>query len=367
MSTTAEPESSPRHRAVILQGRGKTSLETLPRPSPAPGEILLRLRCCGLCGTDLFKITQDTPPIGRVLGHELVGTVAELGEGVESFSVGDRVVTPHHVPCGHCHLCLHDSQTLCRIFREDLIVPGGFSEYFVVRSRAVEHAAHVVPDSVSDSVAMFLEPAACVLRGIERAGLPVPGGPLDQGITALILGAGSMGLLHLLVLRSLFADLEIVVSDPLAHRRELARRWGAQTVVSPDGLDQRVAERTRGRGADCVFDTVGRPDALRQAIGASREGATVVLFAHARPGAELNVELNAIFKSERHLVGTYSGGPAEQARIWELLVRGRLDPSPLVTHRLPLSRFEEGVDLALNHDALKVVFVPDEEFGPEPA
>ncbi len=367
MSTTAESESSPRHRAVVLQGRGKTSLETLPRPSPAPGEILLRLRCCGLCGTDLFKITQDTPPIGRVLGHELVGTVAELGEGVESFSVGDRVVTPHHVPCGHCHLCLHDSQTLCRIFREDLIVPGGFSEYFVVRSRAVEHAAHVVPDSVSDSVAMFLEPAACVLRGIERAGLPAPGGPLDPGITALILGAGSMGLLHLLVLRSLFADLEIVVSDPLPHRRELARRFGAQTVVSPDGLDQRVAELTRGRGADCVFDTVGRPDALRQAIGASREGATVVLFAHARPGAELN--WSSTRSSNRSVIW------------WEPI---RVDPqsrpesgsswsggASIPPHSSPTDcryrDFEEGVDLALNHDALKVVFVPDEEFGPEPA
>jgi len=365
MSTTAEPTSHSWNRAVVLQGRGRTRLETLPRESPGPGEILLELRCCGLCGTDLFKITQDIPPVGTVLGHELVGTVAELGDGVVSFGIGDRIVTPHHVPCGHCHLCRCGNQTLCQVFRENLIVPGGFSEFLIVRSRAVEHAARVVPDPVSDEVAMFLEPSACVLRSIDRAGLPHPDRSSGQGLTALILGAGSMGLLHLLVLRSLYTDLQVVVSDPLPHRREMAMHLGATAAVPPGAMRSRVAEHSNGGGADCVFDTVGRPDALRQAIGTTREGATAVLFAHAKPGEELLVELNSLFKSERRLVGTYSGGPAEQSRVWDLLVQGHLDPALIVTHKLPLSSFEEGVGLALNHQALKVLFVPDEEFGSE--
>lgn len=365
MSTTAENGDSLPNRAVRLQGKGQTSFASLPIQHPGAGEILLRLRSCGLCGTDLFKIDQDRELDGQVLGHEVVGTVIEMGAGVDSFAIGDRIVTPHHVPCGRCHFCLHDSQTLCDVFRADLLVPGGFSELFIVRSRAVEQAARKVPDSIRDEVALFLEPAACVLRGIERAGLPASHHPTGQGSTALILGAGSMGLLHLLVLRSLYPDLAVVISDPLPSRREMAARLGANSAIDPEALDRGVAAMTEGRGADCVFDTVGRPGALRPAIDATREGATVVLFAHARPGDELQIELNSIFKSERRLVGTYSGGPDEQAKIWQLLIDGALDPSPLVTHRLPLSRFQEGIRLVLARQALKVVFEPDEEIDSE--
>ena len=358
MSTLAENPSHSVSRAVVLKGRGTTRLETLARPHPGPGEILLELRCCGLCGTDLFKIDQVAPVVDTVLGHEVVGTVTQLGKGVESFSIGDRVVTPHHVSCGHCHLCRSGSPTLCEVFRQDLLEPGGFSEFFVVRSRAVDQAARRIPDSLSDEVALFLEPAACVLRGIDRAGLPDPQLSADLEQIALILGAGSMGLLHLLVLRSLYPHLQIVISDPLPRRRETAIEMGATAAAAPDAIGSIVFEHSRGSGADCVFDTVGRPDVLRQAIGTTREGATLVLFAHAKPEEELIVELNTLFKSERRLVGTYSGGLEEQARVWDLLVQGQLDPSPLITHTLPLSRFSEGVDLARGHQALKVVFIP---------
>ena len=367
MSTTARKPSEAQSRAVVLEGQGQTRLESLPTRAPAPGEILLDLRCCGLCGTDLFKIAQPSPSVGSVLGHEVVGTVTRIGAGVDSVSMGDRVVSPHHVPCGRCHFCLNGSETLCQIFREDLISPGGFSETFILLPRAVERAARVLPSSLTDEAALFLEPSACVLRGIDRAGLPRGQSFSGQGQTALILGAGSMGLLHLLLLRALFPDLHIVVSDPIPGRRKMAQDLGATAAGAPENYDRQVADVSANRGADWVFDTVGRPDVLRQAIGSTREGSTVVLFAHAKPGQDLKLELNTLFKSERHLVGTYSGGPDEQARIWDLLVEGRLDPSPLVTHKLPLSRFQEGVDLVLAHQALKVLFVPDTEVNSEPA
>lgn len=338
-------------------GDGSVRIETRPRPAPGPGEMLLRLRVAGLCGTDLFKLRHAAVPSGTVLGHEVVGSVAALGEGVTGFALGDRVVVPHHVACGECDFCRRGSEPSCPAFRENLLAPGGFSEWVLVRERAVRLAVFGLPPSLKDEAAVFLEPAACVLRGIRQARLPEIAltGP-SPGCVA-ILGGGSMGLLHLLVLKAVHPGLRVVVSDPLEERRELARTLGADAAVTPEDLD------SGGHGADAVFDTVGGAGPLETALTLSRPGGAVVLFAHAdaEGGEKAAFDLNAFFKSERRLVATYSSALAEQREVYRLLVSGRLDPSPLVSHRLPLSRFAAAVELARERRAMKVLLVPDEE------
>jgi L-iditol 2-dehydrogenase len=343
--------------------RGVIQVESRPRPRPGPGELLLSLRCAGLCGTDLFKIRYGTVPPGTVLGHEVVGTVEALGAGVAGFALGDRVVVPHHVACGACALCRRGSETLCPVFRENLLSPGGFSDRVLVRERAVRRAAFGLPAHVTDEAAVFLEPAACVLRGIRHARLSeiaASGHPV-----AVLLGGGSMGLLHLLVLKVLFPDLRVAVSEPLEERRALALRLGADAAVSPAEARTAVAAMSGGSGglgADVAFDTVGGAGPLDSALALTREGGTVVLFAHA-PGSgpsseRAGFDLNAFFKSERKLIATYSSALAEQREIYRLLATRRLDPSPLVTHRLPLARLGEAIELASGRQALKVLLVP---------
>ncbi len=345
---------------------GAVRLETRPRPEPGPGEMLLRLRYAGLCGTDLFKLAHGTAPEGSVLGHEVVGTVEVLGEGTAGFAPGDRVVVPHHVACGQCAFCLRGSEPLCSAFRENLLFPGGFSEWVLVRERAVRKAAFGLPPHVPDEAAVFLEPAACVLRGIRHARLaetalpgPVPG-------CAAILGGGSMGLLHLLVLKAVHPTLKVAVADPMEERRALALRLGADAAASPGAPFQVAAGGlTGGLGADAVFDTAGGAGPLEDALAVSRPGGAVVLFAHAPSGEKgqgekAGFDLNAFFKGERRLLGTYSSSLADQRDIYRLLVTRRLDPSPLVTHRLPLSRFDEAVTLARERRALKVLLTPGE-------
>ncbi len=349
---------------------GAIRLESRPRPVPGPGEMLLSLRCAGLCGTDLFKIRYGTVPPGTVLGHEVVGTVEALGAGAAGFSPGDRVVVPHHVACGECALCRRGSDTLCPVFRENLLSPGGFSDRVLVGERAVRRAAFGLPDGVPDEAAVFLEPAACVLRGIRHARLAETASPPGHPPVAAVLGGGSMGLLHLLVLRVLFPDLRIVVSEPLEDRRALALRMGADAATPPADARAAVDAVSRNLGADVVFDTVGGAAALESALAAGREGGTVVLFAHASgagPSAErAGFDLNAFFKSERKLIATYSSGLAEQREIYRLLATRRLDPSPLVTHRLPLSRLAEAIELARERQALKVLLVPDQQCAEAP-
>jgi L-iditol 2-dehydrogenase len=250
---------------------------------------------------------------------------------------------------------------MCPAFRENLLEPGGFSELVLVRERAVRLAARKVPDDIPDAAAIFLEPAACVLRGILRAGLPAAGSPKETPGCAVVLGAGSMGLLHILVLRALHPRLKILAADTLGERLRLALELGADRAEVPvnEQISSLVRETTGGLGADAVFDTVGGASLLELALGLMREGGTVVLFAHAPENERARFDLNELFKHERRIVGTYSGARREQHQIYELIERGRLDASRLVTHRLPLSRFDEAVELTRARKALKVLLVPE--------
>lgn len=353
-------------RVVVCAERGAVRVETRPRPEPGPGELVLRLRCAGLCGTDLFKLRHATAAPGSVLGHEVVGMVEALGEGPGrdqlGFEPGDRVVVPHHVACGVCDLCRRGSETLCPLFRENLLVPGGFSEHILVRERAVRLATFGLPPHVPDEAAVFLEPAACVLRGIRQSRLDEMPAALPE--VAAIVGGGSMGLLHLLVLRAVRPGLRVAISDPLEERLEHARELGADAAVPPGYARDAVDSLSDGFGADVAFDTAGGPEALAAALGLVRPGGTVVLFAHAGEGERAGFDLNAFFKSEGKLIATYSSSLAEQREVHRLMAARRLDPSPLVTHRLPLSRFEEAVGLARELRALKILLTPDEETAP---
>lgn len=346
---------------TVAVGRGgEVRLESRPQPMPGPGEMLLRLRCAGLCGTDLFKLRHGLAPEGAVLGHEVVGTVAALGAGTVGFAPGDRVVATHHASCGDCELCRRGNEPLCPAFRENLLEPGGFSDWVLVRERAVRKTVFGLPTHLSDEAAVFLEPAACVLRGMRHARLAETSLPGSHGGVA-VLGAGSMGLLHLLVLKAVYPPLPVAVCDPLEERRELACRLGADAAAPPgQAFQQATHELTRGLGADAVFDTVGGAGPLEEALAVSRPGGAVVLFAHADSGERAGFDLNAFFKSERRLLGSYSSALADQREAYRLLVTRRLDPSPLVTHRLPLSRFAEAVALARGRRALKVLLIPDE-------
>jgi threonine dehydrogenase-like Zn-dependent dehydrogenase len=196
-----------------------------------------------------------------------------------------------------------------------------------------------------------------VLRGINRSGI-APGG------TAVVQGAGSMGLLHLVVLRAALADMRVVMVDPAADRRAAAVTLGAAAAVAPgDAACDAVGAASGGRGADAVFDTVGGARTLEAALALTRQGGTVVLFAHAPVGDTAGFDLNDLFKHERRIIGTYSGALEEQRAIFDLMCSGVLDASPLVTHTMPLDDFQIGVDLVVARKALKVLFTASRKAG----
>ncbi|MEE9265399.1 MAG: alcohol dehydrogenase catalytic domain-containing protein [Gammaproteobacteria bacterium] len=342
----------PSQRVIACLGGDRTAVEERPLAPPQAGEMLLRVRVVGLCGTDLFKLDNGTVAPGTVLGHELVGEVAGVGDGVSGFREGDRVAVPHHVACGQCALCLRGATTMCEAFKENLLSPGGFADHVLVRARATSHAARKLPDDLADEVAVFMEPAACVLRGVHKANV-------DPDGVAVVQGGGGMGLLHLLVLAAVHPGLRILVVDPIEERRSLAVKLGAGAAVPPgEHARHALMEMSDRLGADAVFDTVGGAAPLESALALIRDAGTIVLFAHAPAGERAGFELNTLFKHERRVLGSYSGGLEEQSRVFAMMRDGTLDPSPLVSHRLPLAEFASGVEIARRREALKILFTP---------
>jgi L-iditol 2-dehydrogenase len=335
-------------KAAVLREAGRLGAETWPRPAIGAGELLLRLRGCGLCGSDIAKVGAAGTKLPLVLGHEVVGDVVEVGAGVTGFDVGDRVVAAHHVPCGRCHYCRRGSESMCAAFKTSNLDPGGFAEYVRVPAENVRHATFKVPAHVSDEAASFVEPLACCLRAVRRA-------RVEPGDTAAVIGLGSIGCLFVQLLRH--AGARVVGVDLLPARSELGKRLGAEAAGTPEAIESLVRELSDGRGADQIVITGGGTAVLPWAMSVVRDGGSIQYFAGGA-GDTLPLPLEVLYKRELTLTTTYSSSPADLAAAFALIVAGDISTEPLVSHRLPLDRLDEGVALMRRQAALKVFVTP---------
>jgi L-iditol 2-dehydrogenase len=328
-------------RAAVHAGAGEIRLETRPAPAIGPGEILLRVRGCGLCGSDLAKLRAPAPrPV--VLGHEVVGEVWAVGDGVPGFQPGERVVVAHHVPCGACHFCRRGSASMCQAFRASNLDPGGFAEYVRIPAENVRHVTFRVPAGMPDAVAAFTEPLGCCVRTIRRAAV-------QADDTVVVAGLGAMGCLLLQLAR--LRGARVVAIDPLPARRALAQSLGAEAAVGPEGIDRTLADVSEGRGADVVLLTAGAPSLVRTAFGWARDGGAVHLFVGEGEGP---LPVGEIYKRELTLTATYSSSPPDLAEAFELIRSGAIRVAELCSHRVPLERLADAVALMERREALKV-------------
>jgi L-iditol 2-dehydrogenase len=334
-------------RAMLLSSGGHLAPADLPRPTAGPGELLLRLRGCGLCGSDIAKLGDARARVPVVLGHEVVGDVFEVGEGTRGFAAGDRVVAAHHVPCGECHYCRRGSESMCRAFKESNLDPGGFAEFVRIPAANVRAATFRVPEHLSDEEASFVEPLACCLRAVERA-------RVQPGDTAVVVGLGSIGCLFVqLVAR---AGGTVIGADQDPARVRLAGRFGAASAIPNEAMTL-VRQASDGRGADHVVITGGASAVLPWAIDAARDGGAIHYFAGG-PGDALPVALETLYHRELTITTTYSSSPAALARAFWLIAAGKVDVEGLVSHRMPIERLAEGVDLMRRRQAVKVYLTP---------
>jgi L-iditol 2-dehydrogenase len=335
-------------KAVVLRGRERLVVEDWPRPSIHGGELLLRLRGCGLCGSDLLKIGAPEPRVPAVLGHELVGDVVEVGPDVRAFSPGDRVVAAHHVPCGGCHHCRRGSESMCRAFKTSNLDPGGFAEYVRVPADNVLHATFRLPAHLSDEAASFVEPLACCLRATRRVTI----GARD---TVVVIGLGSIGSLFVQIARR--ARAAVVGVDPMPERAELAKRLGADVSGGLEASGAAVDELSGGVGADQVIVTGGGADVLPWAVEHVRDGGTIHYFAGGG-GDGLPVALSTLYHRELTITTTYSSSPRDLAEAFRLVTAGDVAVDALISHRVTLDGLPGAVALARRREALKVFVTP---------
>ncbi|HEY7417469.1 MAG TPA: alcohol dehydrogenase catalytic domain-containing protein [Ktedonobacteraceae bacterium] len=340
-------------RVVEYHANDDVRIVELPVPEIQAGELLIQLRACGICASDVMEWYMR-PRAPLYPGHEPVGVVVAVGDGVRQFTVGQRVFFHHHVPCMVCHFCQRGSFSQCATWRATRLYPGGLAEYVRIPALNVERDVLPLPDDISFEAATLVEPLACCLRGIERASI-------QSGDCVCILGAGSNGLILAQLAQQRGAAC-VIVSDPIAYRRQQALEAGADIVLDPSvqELSEQIQAVNNGRKPDVVIVTPSKIDAMQQGAELVGPGGTLLLFAPPAPDKTLPISPNRFFFQEITLRTSYSAGPYETRQALELLRYGRIRAESIITHRFELNQAAQAFKLVANPgNALKVVIFPE--------
>jgi L-iditol 2-dehydrogenase len=320
-------------RAARSLSLEETRVEELPEPVAGPGEVVCRIEACGVCGSDVtpWYVERKLP---AVLGHEPAGVVTAVGEGVAGLRPGERVALHHHIPCGECRRCRRGHETLCEQFRTRNLDPGGFAEQVRVPGELVPE---LLPIGELDAVvATFVEPLGCVLRSQDRAGL-------RPGDSLLVVGAGTQGLLQIQAAHARGVEA-VWVREPRPERLALAEAAGA--------------ERHGNEPVDVAIVCTPASEAIAAAADALAPGGSLCLYAPPSPERPLELDGERLYFREWDVTASYSAGPRDVRAALELLASGRIDPAPLVSHRMGLDEVGEALAMTRSGEALKAVVLP---------
>jgi L-iditol 2-dehydrogenase len=334
-------------QAAVYRGVNDVRVETVPVPAIGPGEVLIEVHSCGICGTDLKKIHTGSHSAPRIFGHETVGTIAAVGTGVGAFVVGDRVVVFHHIPCGTCYYCRKKTFAQCPVYKKVGCTAGfepsggGFAGYVRVMDWIVQRGLIKIPETVPFDQAVFVEPLNTCLKGVRSLNLAA-----DE--TVLVIGQGPIGIMLASLARR--SGAKVLTSDLYPERHAVAAGFGLDSPIDASREDVVGAAHaaSEGRGADAVILAVGGNSLIRTAMDAARPGGRVLLFAQTQHG-EAIIDPAAVCVDEKTLLGSYSASVDIQEEALRIVFEGYgqgYDLTRLVSHRFPLSRAVEAIAIA---------------------
>lgn len=312
-------------------------LEEMPVPGIGPGEILVKVIASGICGTDVMEWYR-IKKAPRILGHEIAGEIVETQ--TDKYKTGQRVFVSHHVPCHDCKYCRDGNHTACATLHAGNYDPGGYSEFIRVPKINVDYGVYVLPDGVTFEEGTMIEPLACAVRGQRVVGV-------RAGHTVLVLGSGVSGLLNIQVAKAKGAT--VVATDIDEYRLNKAREFGADRVVHAKDLADVTADR--------VIVCTGAPQAVDQAFASVDKKGVILLFAI--PQEDIKLPTVDLWRNEITVTSSYGAGPVDLQESLDLIAQKAIDVQATITHKLPLSKIQEGFNLVAGaKDSLKVVLEP---------
>lgn len=345
-------------QAVVVRAPMEFEVESVPVPDAPEGGLMLDIKACGLCGSDLRTLRGGHRKVTFpwIIGHEICGQVAEVGPGYQGqWQKGDLLAIGPLAYCGACDFCLEGQYELCENYREIAQAwPGGFAEHMAVPEAALRLGTmERVPEGLNPASAAITEPISSCLNAQEK-------GQVGLGDTVVIIGTGPIGCIHISLARARGAD-KIFVADLVAERLKAAEAFEPDGTINAAEVDlvEEVRRLTGGKGADVIVTATPAPVAQVQAVEMARKGGRVMLFGglpkdNSKPGVDMNlVHYNAL-----HLIGTTIFAPRHYRLALKLVASGRIPVDKLITHRFPLAEFKKGALMALEGKVLKAVFSP---------
>ncbi|MBU1863786.1 MAG: alcohol dehydrogenase catalytic domain-containing protein [Candidatus Omnitrophica bacterium] len=329
-------------RVAVYYNNNDIRIEERPIPKIGPGEILVKVMASGICGSDVLE-WHRVKKGPRVLGHEITGVVADVGEGVKGHLLGARVFVSHHVPCNTCKYCKAGNHTACAVLHEGNYDPGGFSEFIRVPKINVENGIYVLPGNISFEKGTMLEPLACVLRGQKIA-------DIEKGQTVLILGSGVSGLLHAQLAKIKLA--RVIVTDVNDYRLKIAEELGADEVVHVKAADENLNIK-----ADRIIVCTSAPQAVQQAFNSIDRKGAILFFAV--PNRSIEIPTADFWRNEITITSSYGAAPRDLDASLSILNGEYIKVKSLITHMLPLEEIQKGFQIAAEaKESLKVVLKP---------
>lgn len=338
-------------KAVFVNEHKTVSVKDVPKPEIGDGDVLVRMRACGLCGSDLEKVYGHYGMVSQRLGHEPSGEIVTVGSKVTEFKLGDRVFVHHHVPCYSCHYCRNEDYTMCRQYQKSNLEPCGLAEEFLVPEWNVSRGGIIkLPDNVSFEEAAMIEPLACCIKAINKSGM-------RNGDDVAVVGVGPAGIMHV-ILSKTFGAGKVFALDINDFRLDFAKKLGAYLAINTAKQDanKMIKESTDDRGADIAIVATGSTKAFIQSLELVRSGGRVVLFGVPPKGSNVQLDVNHLFSNEIRLIPSLAASEKETNQALELIATKRINIKPIITHRFSLEKAEDAIKCAYEaKDVMKVV------------
>ena len=339
-------------KAAVVKSNSNVEIKNIEKPPVGPGDMLVKMRACGICGSDVEKVFGKYGQPSMRLGHEPAGIITQVGSEISNFSVGDRVFTHHHVACysDDCHECSHGNETMCKRYYESNLEPCGLADEYVVPEWNVNHGGVLnIPANMSFEEAAMIEPLACCIRAWNKF-------KHQKNDSVAILGVGPTGIMHVL-LAKLYGLGKVFCLDLNDFRLDFAKKFETITIHSGNtNAMEQIKSETANQGVDVVIVSTSSLDALKDAVHFVRKGGTIVMFGVPSKGANVDLDMSEVYSKGITIVNSYAASDVDTTHALDLISNKQIDVSQLITHKYNLQECQQAFAHAKSGDnAMKII------------